>query len=455
MTSYILQIGEEQADSEVIVDEKCMQFTDKKEKVCVEFADLIAVPDPSSDDQGLAVTIYYIKHTVFLLSKETVRIHGQATIVRQFFQDVKEKFMQVPSSQPRRFLVFINPIGGKGTAVKTFEDTVKPLFDLAGITYQVIVSERPNMCTEVMESQDLSHVDGIVVCGGDGTLSEIVNVLLRRTMVAADLDFNDSKTKVPTTVIPVGHIPTGTANVMTYCCCGTLDTVTATLCIIKGDTRPMGVSGVYSGGKLVRYSLVGVSIGLIADMMNTRDQLRWMGMFRLLWVPFVMLFSSFRTFTSEITVDIRKKTTVTEGDKKEITYTEKEEKFEREIFNTMLLCWNIKDVNGKSHIWPNRGPFQTFIFYKSSCSKFQLVRHFMKLFSAKKEALDQDFLECYQAAGYTIKVKEDSPLDANLNINIDGDQFRLPEPFHENRFHDGAVRMFSSLTDTDDNTSVP
>ncbi|XP_033755413.1 uncharacterized protein LOC117338251 [Pecten maximus] len=241
---------------------------------------------------------------------------------------------------------------------------------------------------------------------------------------------------------------------MSHCCCGCVDIVTATLCIIRGNTRPIGASGVYSGGKLLRYSMVGVSIGFVADMMNKRDQLRWMGMFRLLWVPFVILFSGFRNFNAGITIDTRTKATIMEGDTEEIVYTEKEEKFEGDIFNTMLLCWNLKDVKGKSQIWPNRGPFQTFIFYKKGCSSLQFVWHVIKLISGKKEALQQDFLQYYQAAGYTIKVKEDSPVDENLDINIDGDPFRLPEPYHENRFHHDAVQMFSSLTDTDADSSI-
>ncbi|OWF54540.1 ceramide kinase-like [Mizuhopecten yessoensis] len=456
MTSYRLKIDVD-TDLDVIVDENHFTFTHVNEKVCVEFPDLVAVSDQTSEnnDQEQSVTLHYIKQSAFSLSKEVIKVCGEASIVKQFLEHVRAKFKKVPTSKPRHFLVFINPIGGKGTGVKTFEDTVKPLFDLASITYQVVVSERANVCTEVMESQDLTHVDGIVVCGGDGTLSEVTNVLLRRTMVAADLDFNDPKVKVPTTAIPIGHIPTGTANVMSYCCNGCVDIVTATLSIIKGNTRPIGASGVYSGGKLIRYSLVGVSSGFIADMMDRRDQLRWMGMFRLLWVPIQMLFSGFRNFTTEITLDTRKKKPMTEGDKEEITYTKREEKFEGDIFNTMVLCWNIKDVHGKPQIWPNRGPFQTFILYKKACTRYQFLWHVVKLFKAKKEALQGDYLECYQAAGYIMKVKEDSPLKENLGINIDGDPFKLPEPYHENRFYHDAVRMFTSLTDTDADSSIP
>ena len=41
------------------------------------------------------------------------------------------------SSRPRHLLVFVNPFGGKKRAPKVFEK-VRPFFDLAGITLDVI-----------------------------------------------------------------------------------------------------------------------------------------------------------------------------------------------------------------------------------------------------------------------------------------------------------------------------
>ena len=41
---------------------------------------------------------------------------------------------------PRRLLVFVNPVGGQGKAVKEFEQHVQPLFDLAEIEYTTIIT---------------------------------------------------------------------------------------------------------------------------------------------------------------------------------------------------------------------------------------------------------------------------------------------------------------------------
>lgn len=45
--------------------------------------------------------------------------------------------------------------------------------------------------------------------GGDGTVSEIMNVLMRETQMKAGIDFNDSNREIKTTEFPIGVIPTG------------------------------------------------------------------------------------------------------------------------------------------------------------------------------------------------------------------------------------------------------
>ena len=41
---------------------------------------------------------------------------------------------------PRHLLVLINPAGGKGKAVNDFKQHVQPLFDLAEINYNVVIT---------------------------------------------------------------------------------------------------------------------------------------------------------------------------------------------------------------------------------------------------------------------------------------------------------------------------
>ena len=41
---------------------------------------------------------------------------------------------------PRHLLVLINPVGGQGRAVAEFTQHVQPLFDLAEINYNIVVT---------------------------------------------------------------------------------------------------------------------------------------------------------------------------------------------------------------------------------------------------------------------------------------------------------------------------
>ena len=118
--------------------------------------------------------------------------------------------VQADGVPQRRLLVLINPISGQGKAVQDFQEHVQPLFELAEITFNAIVTggeqhsyicfsysiylpnvnnhtvrveqsmlcclmcaERQNHARELMKEYDLSTVDGIVIASGDGLLYEV------------------------------------------------------------------------------------------------------------------------------------------------------------------------------------------------------------------------------------------------------------------------------------------
>jgi len=45
-----------------------------------------------------------------------------------------------PSADPRKYLILINPVGGKGKAVHIFRTQVQPLLNLAGAECQIVVT---------------------------------------------------------------------------------------------------------------------------------------------------------------------------------------------------------------------------------------------------------------------------------------------------------------------------
>ena len=49
---------------------------------------------------------------------------------------------------------------------------VKPLFDLAGVKCDVVVTERANHAQELLQTYDFERIDGVVSVGGDGMFRE-------------------------------------------------------------------------------------------------------------------------------------------------------------------------------------------------------------------------------------------------------------------------------------------
>lgn len=82
-------------------------------------------------------------------------------------------------SNPRSITVILNPNANKRKSLDEFENYCAPLLHLAGISVEIVKTESEGHAKTLMES--IEGTDAIVVAGGDGTLSEVVTGLLRRT----------------------------------------------------------------------------------------------------------------------------------------------------------------------------------------------------------------------------------------------------------------------------------
>lgn len=80
---------------------------------------------------------------------------------------------------PRNITVILNPNANKRKAQTEFENYCAPLLHLAGLTIEIVKTESEGHAKNLIET--LSGTEAIVVAGGDGTLSEVVTGLLRRT----------------------------------------------------------------------------------------------------------------------------------------------------------------------------------------------------------------------------------------------------------------------------------
>lgn len=89
-----------------------------------------------------------------------------------------------PHLKARQITVILNPSANKRKALKEFDKYCAPLFYLAGISIEVKKTESEGHAKRLTET--LSGTDALVVAGGDGTLSEVITGLLRKTQEDAN-----------------------------------------------------------------------------------------------------------------------------------------------------------------------------------------------------------------------------------------------------------------------------
>ncbi|XP_015426217.1 PREDICTED: ceramide kinase [Myotis davidii] len=193
--------------------------------------------------------------------------------------------------RPKRLLVFINPFGGKGQGLRIYERKVAPLFALAAISTEVIVTERANHAKEALYEMSVDGYDGGVCVGGDGMFSEVLHGLIGRTQRMAGVDQNEPRAALVPCPLRIGIIPAGSTDCVCYSTVGINDAKTSALHIIVGDSLPMDVSSVHHHGALLRYSVSLLGYGFYGDIVKDSEKKRWMGLIR-------YDFSGLKTFLS-------------------------------------------------------------------------------------------------------------------------------------------------------------
>uniref|UniRef100_A0A673I6F5 Zgc:158263 n=1 Tax=Sinocyclocheilus rhinocerous TaxID=307959 RepID=A0A673I6F5_9TELE len=180
-------------------------------------------------------------------------------------------------SRPHRLLVFINPFGGKKRGKQIFHSLVAPLFELAGISSHVVVTERANQARDYILKKDLTGFDVICV-GGDGMFSELMHCVIGRTQKEAGISEHDPTVMLQPCDLHIGIIPA--LQIVCFTTIGINDPVTSTLHIIIGDSQPLDVCSVHYQSTLVRYSVSMVGYGFYGDVLAESERHRWMGPLR-------------------------------------------------------------------------------------------------------------------------------------------------------------------------------
>lgn len=179
--------------------------------------------------------------------------------------------------RPRNILVFLNPVSGKGTALKVWRQHIKPIFDEAYVKVEFIRTTHANHAQEFVQSHsNLIKYYCIVVISGDGLLYEVINGITSRPDGKEILD------KVMFSPIP-GGTGNGLAKSILFQSNEVYHPINSTFVTIRGRKSPLDLSTVSLNNnkdKLL-YSFLSLSWGLIADIDILSESMRFLGESRL------------------------------------------------------------------------------------------------------------------------------------------------------------------------------
>ena len=175
-----------------------------------KFVEQIEFESPIDQKCSAGIIINYIKKA----SDNTWRIkklsfhHPDHQVVAIWKDRLEQAVLKCSVDRPKKLLIFVNPFGGRCKAKNIFDSKVAPLFRLCGVRFDVVITERANHASEMLQECNLEGVDGVVSVGGDGMFSEIfTGMLLRNTIIK-----NGNIHELRKGKIRVGMIPAGESN---------------------------------------------------------------------------------------------------------------------------------------------------------------------------------------------------------------------------------------------------
>ncbi|XP_068592817.1 ceramide kinase-like protein [Cebidichthys violaceus] len=121
-----------------------------------------------------------------------------------------------------------------------------------------------------MKECKLDEYDGVVCVGGDGSVAELCHALVLRAQLDAD-----SPEKPVKPVLPLGIIPAGSTDVVSYSVHGVRDPVTAALHIVLGHLQQVDMCSFSSLGQLVCFGFSAM-FGFGGRSLARAEKKRWM-----------------------------------------------------------------------------------------------------------------------------------------------------------------------------------
>ncbi|KAI1152057.1 sphingoid long chain base kinase-like protein [Nemania diffusa] len=165
----------------------------------------------------------------------------------------------------RRAKVLVNPHAGPGGAVHIWEHDVKPIFEAAKMTLDVVMTTYPGQGTDICETLDIDAYDVVVVCSGDGLAYEVFNGLGKRPDARSALQ-----------KMAVAHIPCGSGNALSCNLNGSHLPGPSALAVVKGIRTSVDLMSLTQGPRRL-LSFLSQSVGIIAECDLGTEHMRWLG----------------------------------------------------------------------------------------------------------------------------------------------------------------------------------
>ena len=269
----------------------------------------------------------------------------------------------------KKYYLLVNPAGGAKKGMKILE-MVKPIFDKSEVQVDILQTEYAGHANELANTLDFSGYNGLCAIGGDGTLFEMVNGMLKR---------KDNQN------FPLGLITGGTGNAFMHDL-NCLDPIEASERIIKGNLRSVDIARVETPNNLY-FSFNIIGWGLVADAGYLAEYFRLLGGLR---------------------YDVASILEVLKG-KRRISRLILDEEVVDDDFVFVIACNTIH--TGKAmRIAPNAkfddGKIDLIIV--RNASKTELLKLFPKLFTG--EHVKSELVECRQVQKFSIISDENSSL---------------------------------------------
>ncbi|XP_014405974.1 PREDICTED: sphingosine kinase 2 isoform X4 [Myotis brandtii] len=176
--------------------------------------------------------------------------------------------------RPPRLLLLVNPFGGRGLAWQLCKNHVLPMISEAGLSFNLIQTERQNHARELVQGLSLSEWDGIVTVSGDGLLYEVLNGLLDRP------DWEEAMKT------PVGILPCGSGNALAGAvnqhggfeqALGIDLLLNCSLLLCRGGCRPLDLLSVTLASGSRCFSFLSVAWGFVSDVDIQSERFRALG----------------------------------------------------------------------------------------------------------------------------------------------------------------------------------